>query len=68
MFTAMVLACAIGNVSTATCIEATDERGPYGTHDECYARVQEMVAALAYTMPVPMQYSFKCNTSEGTAT
>ena len=68
MFTAMVLACAIGNMSPATCIEATDERSPYGTHDECYARVQEMVAALAYTMPVPMQYSFKCNTSEGTAT
>ena len=68
MFTAMVLACAIGNVSPATCIEATDERGPYVTHDECYARVQEMVTALAYTMPVPMQYSFKCNTSEGTAT
>jgi len=68
MFTAMVLACAIGNVSPDTCIEATDERGPYETHKECYARVQEMVTALAYTMPVPMQYSYKCNAPEGTAT
>ena len=68
MFTAMVLACAIGNVSPDTCIEATDERGPYGTHQECYARVQEMVTALAYTMPVPMQYSYKCLEPEGAAT
>ena len=68
MFTAMVLACAIGNVSPDTCIEATDERGPYETHKECYARVQEMVTTLAYTMPVPMQYSYKCNALEGMTT
>ena len=68
MFTAMVLACAIGNVSPDTCIEATDTYGPYDTHKECYARVQEMVQALAYTMPVPMQYSFKCSTPKGMTT
>ena len=61
MFTAMVLACAIGSVDATTCIEATDERGPYETREECMVRVHQMVSALAATMPVPMQYSFKCD-------
>jgi len=60
MFTAMVLACAIGSVDTTTCIEATDERGPYETREECVMRVHQMISALSMTMPVPMQYSYKC--------
>jgi hypothetical protein len=60
MFTAMVLACAIGSVDASTCIEATDERGPYQTREECVMRVHQMISALAATMPVPMQYSYKC--------
>jgi len=60
MFTAMVLACVIGSVDATTCIEATDEYGPYETREECMMRVHQMVSALAVTMPVPMQYSFKC--------
>ena len=68
MFTAMVLACAIGSVDASTCIEATDERGPYKTEAECQRRVHQMVAALQMTMPVPMQYSYKCSSDKGTAT
>lgn len=60
MFTAMVLACALGATDASMCIEATDERGPYETREECMMRVHQMVSALAATMPVPMQYSFKC--------
>jgi hypothetical protein len=65
MFTAMVLACAIGSMDPGTCIEATDEKGPYETRKECYSRVQEMVEVLMYTMPMPMQYSFKCDEEKG---
>ena len=65
MFTAMVLACAIGSVDASTCIEATDERGPYKTEAECKMRVHQMVGALQATMPVPMQYSYKCESSKG---
>ena len=68
MFKAMVMACAIGSTEPGTCIEATDERGPYETHKQCYARVQEMVEALIYTMPVPMQYHFKCDNEKGLPT
>ena len=60
MFTAMVLACAIGSVDASTCVEATDTRGPYETQEECMMRVHEMVSVLAATMPVPMHYSYKC--------
>ena len=66
MFKALVLACAIGSVSPGTCIEATDERGPYATREECVMRVHQMVSALAATMPVPMQYSYKCEEPNGT--
>ena len=65
MFTAVVLACAIGSVSPDTCIEATDEYGPYKTREECVMRVHQMVTALQMTMPVPMDFRFKCETPEG---
>ena len=65
MFTAMVLACAIGSVDASTCIEATDERGPYKTEAECVMRVHQMVTALQMTMPVPKQYRYKCETPKG---
>jgi len=65
MFTAMVLACAMGAVTPNTCIEATDNLGPYNTRKECLARVEEMVQALAYTIPTPMEFRFKCETTKG---
>ena len=68
MFTAIVLACAMGTTDPSACVEATDERGPYETYDQCYTRVQEMVNALDATLPVPMQYSFKCANEQGTPT
>ena len=58
MFTAMVLACAIG--MTNTCVEATDELGPYETREQCVMRVHQMVTALQMTLPVPMQFHYKC--------
>ena len=64
MFTAMVLACAIGSVDASTCIEATDERGPYQTREECHSRVQEMVTGIAYMIPVPLNFHFKCEIPE----
>ena len=68
MFTAIVLACAIGTTDVDACIEATDTFGPYNTYDECYARVQQMVNGLNSTLPVPMRYSFKCANEKGTPT
>ena len=68
MFKAMVMACAIGSADPGACIEATDEWGPYETRKECYTRVQEMVEALMHTMPVPMQFHFKCSNPKGTPT
>ena len=68
MFTAIVLACAIGTSDPSACIEAVDTKGPYKSYDECYARVQEMVNVLNATMPVPMQYSYKCESGTGTPT
>jgi len=68
MFKALVLACAIGNVSPGTCIEATDERGPYETREECVVRVEQMVTALQMTMPVPMGCRFRCEEPNGTPT
>ena len=68
MFKAMVMACAIGSTDPGACIEATDEWGPYETRKECYARVQEMVEALMHTMPVPMQFHFKCSDPKGIPT
>ena len=68
MFKALVLACAMGSISPGTCIEATDERGPYETREECVMRVQQMVTALQMTMPVPMQYRYKCEEPNGTPT
>ena len=64
MFTAIVLACAIGSIDSSTCIEATDDRGPYETREECLTRVDEMVGALNYMLPVPMQYKYKCQEPE----
>ena len=60
MFTAMVLACAIGSTDMDKCIEATDEWGPYKTEAECKMRVHQMVTALQMTLPVPMQFHYKC--------
>ena len=66
MFTAIVLACAMGATApTDMCIEAWDERGPYATKQECHARVKEMAQALALTIPVPMQFYFKCDKVKG---
>ena len=47
----MVLACVIAT-DASMCIEATDERGPYETREECVMRVHQMVATLQMTMPV----------------
>lgn len=58
MFTAKVLACAIG--MAGVCVEATDELGPYETKGQCMDRVHEMVGVLNATLPVPHEYSFKC--------
>ena len=67
MFTAMVLACAIGNVTPETCIEARDTYGPYKTEEECVERVHEMIKSMALTVPMPMQYTYKCENSKGIA-
>jgi hypothetical protein len=58
MFTAMVLACAIG--MTNTCVEATDELGPYETKEQCVMRVHQMIATMQATFPVPHSYRYKC--------
>lgn len=66
MLYAFVLACVLGRPDM--CVEAVDERGPYKTQKECEARVDEMVAALVYTLPpVPHEFKFKC-VSKGTPT
>lgn len=61
MFEAIVLFCAIGVADPNQCVTAEDTRGPYETREECYARVQEMVAGISYVMPVPLNFHFKCD-------
>ena len=58
MFTAMVLACAIG--MTNACVEATDELGPYETREQCVMRVHQMVTAMRLTFPTPHTFQYKC--------
>ena len=60
MFEAIVVFCALGVTDPSECVTAEDTRGPYETREECMMRVHQMVSTLAMTMPVPMQYSFKC--------
>lgn len=62
MFTAMVLACVIGQANV--CIEATDTLGPYKTQQECILRAHNMIAALSVTLPLPHQYLYKCDKQE----
>ena len=68
MFTAIVLACAMGSTDPDACFEAHDTYGPYATYDECYTRVQEMVNQIDASFPVPMQFKFKCDNDKGTPT
>ena len=58
MFTAMVLACAVG--MTDVCIEATDEWGPYESEELCLMRVHQMVATMNATLPTPHEFRYKC--------
>jgi len=64
MFEAIVLFCAVGITDPNQCVTAEDTRGPYETKEECYTRVQEMVAGIAYTIPVPLNFHFKCEEPE----
>tara|TARA_Y100000114_G_scaffold57180_1_gene52354 strand:+ start:364 stop:576 length:213 start_codon:yes stop_codon:yes gene_type:complete len=64
MFTAMVLACAMGTFSSDTCVQANDLEGPYGTREECKARIEEMIAGIAATIPAPMNFHYKCEQSK----
>ena len=64
MFEAIVLFCAVGISDPDQCVTAEDTRGPYETREECRSRVQEMVAGIAYVMPIPLQFHFKCETLE----
>ena len=64
MFEAIVLFCAIGVTDPNHCVTAEDTRGPYETREECYSRVQEMIAGIAYTLPVPLNFHFKCEAPE----
>ncbi len=60
MLTAMVLVCNL--VVTTDCMHFTDNRGPYKTHEECFARVEEMIRDITPTLPrgTPVTFSYKC--------
>ena len=65
MFKALVLACAIADVSQ--CAEYIDTRGPYPTYEQCQTRAYEMANAIQevegdYMKPV----KFKCQKLRGT--
>jgi len=60
----MVLACAMGTFSPDTCVQANDKEGPYATREECKARIEEMIAGLAVTITVPMNFHYKCEQSK----
>tara|TARA_A100001515_G_scaffold132345_1_gene120725 strand:- start:2283 stop:2495 length:213 start_codon:yes stop_codon:yes gene_type:complete len=64
MFEAIVLFCAIGVTDLNQCVTAEDTRGPYQTREECHSRVQEMVTGIAYMIPVPLNFHFKCEIPE----
>ena len=59
MLTAMVLVCSL--VTKGDCVLFTDNRGPYDTHEKCFARVEEMIRDLQPTLPnVPSEFRYKC--------
>ena len=60
MFEAMVLACAMGTFSPDTCVQANDLEGPYATQEECKTRIEEMIAGIVVTIPVPLNFHYKC--------
>jgi len=51
-------------------MQFTDRRGPYVTHEECFARVEQMIESLKPTLPpVPSQILYKCaDLKKGVAT
>jgi hypothetical protein len=68
MLTAMVLVCSL--VTKGDCVLFTDNRGPYDTHEKCFARVEEMIRDLQPTLPnVPSEFRYKCEAKDkGTPT
>ena len=66
MFTAMVWHVLLVAKMPARVLRPLTSRGPYETREECVMRVHQMVTALQMTMPVPMDFRFKCkDTKEG---
>ena len=64
MFKAIVLACAIADVSQ--CAEYIDTRGPYHTFEQCKARAYEMGNAIMEIEGAQVQpVKFKCKKLKG---
>ena len=67
MFTAVVIACVIGQPNN--CIQFNDTRGPYDQEEVCKTRSYEMARAVLPTLPpVPFQFLLKCETGDKTHT
>ena len=58
MYTALVVACLISNITSCAVIE--DTLGPYAKADECYARTFQMASELDEELLEQHTYSFKC--------
>ena len=58
MYTALVVACLISNITSCAVIE--DTLGPYAKSDECYARTFQMASELDKEFLEQHTYSFKC--------
>ena len=68
MLTAIVMVCNM--LVKDDCMQFTDRRGPYVTHEECFARVEQMIESLKPTLPpVPSQILHRCaDLKEGVST
>lgn len=62
MFEAMVLVCL--TISSNSCFEAVDTRGPYKELKECMVRIDEMKRDL-HTLPNHKVESFQCKLGWG---
>lgn len=58
MLTAMIMLCALN--SPNDCMEFKDTRGPYHTHEQCTARVEEMINTIVPLMPGPVKIFYQC--------
>ena len=60
MFEAIVIVCVHAQLSWTTCSTVVDTRGPYKTHQECKARIDEMTPQIRENMYPNIPMAWRC--------